>query len=75
MTDKHVSSDGKELKPTMTIFLTESGEMKVSGPINDQMICLGILEQAKQVIINHNNTRSKSNIVIPKTQDNGAKHG
>jgi hypothetical protein len=33
------------------ITMDDSGKIKVSGPLENQLLCLGLIEVAKQVII------------------------
>jgi hypothetical protein len=33
------------------IIMEDSGKIKVSGPLENQLLCLGLIEVAKQVII------------------------
>lgn len=32
------------------IMLTQDGQVQVSGPLHDKILCLGLLEMAKQTI-------------------------
>ena len=51
------------------ITMDDSGNIKVSGPLENQLLCLGLIEVAKQVIIEQgklvllNAMNKKSNIV------------
>ena len=47
---------------TLKITVNQAGEMTVDGPMEQKILCLGILEAAKQVILNYN----PSAIVVAK---------
>jgi hypothetical protein len=48
---------------TITITIDQEGGMQVLGPINDKVLCLGMLEMAKQIVIMH---KAENNLVVPK---------
>ena len=50
-------------KVQLNIRLDQNGEISVSGPIHDKIFCLGIMEIAKRVILNHRPEQPK--IVVP----------
>ena len=58
-------------KVTVTIVWDQlTKQTHVSGPFGEEIVCLGMLEQAKQVVLDHNKDKknvSQSPIVIPKT--------
>jgi hypothetical protein len=52
------------------ITMDDSGKIKVFGPLENQLICLGLIEIAKQVIIEQGKVAmlskmNKSNILKP----------
>lgn len=61
--------DPKKL-PVMTITITENGVINVNGPGNgkvyDEMVCLFMLEKAKDAIKLHNARAMQSAVQVPK---------
>lgn len=52
----------------LRIKMLDNGEITVNGPIRDKLLSYGLLEMAKQIITNY----QESNLVIPKiTVKNG----
>lgn len=49
----------------LTIILNPNGTVSVSGPINNLILCYGLLESAKDALKNHIQN-SQSKIEIPK---------
>jgi hypothetical protein len=51
------------------ITMDDTGKIKVSGPLENQLLCLGLVEIAKQVIIEQGKvallSAMKSNILKP----------
>lgn len=47
----------------LTIRMSQKGEIQVGGPIENKILCLGLMELAKKVIINY----EPSKIQIAKT--------
>lgn len=43
----------KPARAQLSITLTHDGQLVVTGPINDLMLCYGLLEGAKDQIRNH----------------------
>jgi hypothetical protein len=43
---------------------TESGQIQVSGPIDNELYCYGLLEKARQAVV-ANQVKSKSGLVAP----------
>jgi hypothetical protein len=52
------------------IQLEESGQVLVTAPFENQLMCLGLMEIAKGVIIEQGK-KPKSNIIIPEFKING----
>ena len=50
----------------LTITLSPNGRVDVNGPIDNAMLCYGLLEVAKDVIRMHVQKKSESGIVIPR---------
>ena len=42
---------GPQPKVQLVITLMDSGEVNVSGPIQDKILCYGLLEIAKEVVV------------------------
>lgn len=42
------------MKLTLVIEVLESGKVEVTGPLSEQVLCLGLLEMAKQNVIEWN---------------------
>jgi hypothetical protein len=47
----------------LTIMVDKNGSLSVTGPINDKILSLGLLEMAKNIVLNH---KESSNLVVPK---------
>ena len=56
----------------ITITLDEAGQVQVSGPINDKILCLGLLDLAHNVILNRPAVQ-ESKIVKPNIHVLGKK--
>lgn len=52
---------------TLTLTLLASGDLDISGPTANRMLCLGMLELAKDTINQHHNAQM-SRIIRPETQ-------
>ena len=57
------------------IRVSPTGNIQVSGPIDNPVQCLGLLEIAKVQIIEHNKKKQKSKIIIPETRVEMGKNG
>jgi hypothetical protein len=51
---------------TIVITMTNKGQINMNGPIDDKMLCYGLLEIAKEVVKTHNDNKAK--IVRPAFQ-------
>lgn len=49
----------------LVITLTDEGQLNVSGPIDNKMLCYGILEVAKEVVAER--ARQSQKLVQPAT--------
>lgn len=58
----------------MEIVVNDRGELTVTGPIDNPIMSLGILEAAKDVVRNHNAAKARlvRAAVIPGQSGNGA---
>lgn len=60
---KNVKSMGMYMTDiVLTITLTQSG-IQVGGPLHDKILCMGLLELAKQSVINYD----PSKIIVTQT--------
>ena len=59
---------------TMTITMRHSGEMAVSGPIQNKILCYGMLEIARQCIQDHGKGDDPV-IAVPRLRFNGGLDG
>ena len=50
----------------LTITLSPNGQVSVTGPIDNAMLCYGLLEVAKDVVRTHVQKKAESGIVIPR---------
>ena len=50
----------------LIITLSPNGGVQVNGPIDNAMLCYGLLEVAKDVIQTHIQKKAESQIVIPQ---------
>ena len=58
----------------LTITLQDDGQVQITGPIEQLLVCYGLLEAAKDAIREFGEQRSKSPAIIPIRQslrDNG----
>ncbi len=44
-------------KARMTISLMDDGNVHMVGPLEDKILCYGMLEIAKQIVQNHNSEK------------------
>lgn len=51
---------------TLTITLSESGQVSVNGPLDQLMLCYGMLELAKDVIKAHQASKA---VAVPSNGD------
>ncbi len=49
---------------TLSIHFKD-GQCTVQGPIQDKLLCYGLLEMAKECIKNYNDQQGQNKIVIP----------
>lgn len=47
---------------TLVVTLTAGGQVRVDGPIDNRVICLGLLELAKEALAKHE--QSKQNRIV-----------
>ena len=52
------------VKAELRITLSNEGEVRVHGPIQDKIFCLGLLEIAKDAVRNYKG--EQPNIVVPQ---------
>lgn len=66
--DQNLPNVGTLPIPTIELTITMGpGGITAKGPIHDVILCLGLLEAGKQVVIDHNKkSRDQSRIEIPK---------
>ena len=50
----------------LAITLSPNGQVSVTGPIDNAMLCYGLLEVAKDVVRTHVQKKAESGIVIPR---------
>ena len=50
----------------LTITLSPNGQVSVTGPIDNAMLCYGLLEVAKDVVRMHVQKKAENGIVIPR---------
>jgi len=55
------------IKDVIRIGTDETGKVFLNGPMNDKIFCLGLLEIAKQIVIEHG--KKESDIIIPSPED------
>ncbi len=48
---------------TMAIILNDDRSVSVSGPLTDKMVCYGMLENARDVIVQYAAAQSENKIV------------
>jgi hypothetical protein len=48
---------------TLTITMDEKGQVLVTGPLQDKLVCLGLLDMAHAVVLAH--VPEKSKIIKP----------
>ena len=59
-------------RTVLTIRLTDTNQVLVDGPINDKVLCYGLLETAKDAIRDHIAVATHSSkIVVPPIAMNG----
>lgn len=51
-------------KIVLTITMDSAGSVQVNGPINDQILCYGLLEVARQLISKHIEQMHKQILVV-----------
>lgn len=49
----------------MRIVMNDSGGIQVSGPIDQAILAYGMLEAAKQAIVEHLRARAEGNRIVP----------
>ncbi|MFB3926749.1 MAG: hypothetical protein ACE14T_11915 [Syntrophales bacterium] len=54
----------RELVTKITIRYFKNGQVTLEAPMDDKILCYGLLEMAKQIIANHE--IKKSDILIPE---------
>lgn len=54
-------------KIQLTITIDEAGQPHVSGPVNDLILALGLLELGKKLVIDHNDRRAKGPGIVQAT--------
>lgn len=47
-----MTNNGSREPITLTITLSPDGQLNVNGPLHNRIICLGMLEMAKAVVVN-----------------------
>jgi hypothetical protein len=50
----------------LKISMDESGKVSVTGPLENQILCFGLLKIAEQVVIEQGKIKQLSNLVKPK---------
>ena len=50
---------------TLKIELDEQGQISISGPIHDKILCYGLLESAKDAVREHVAKEAKKTILAP----------
>lgn len=50
---------------TLTITMTDAGEVGVVGPIENQVLCYGLLEVARDIVLDHSKKKAEQRIVAP----------
>lgn len=50
-------------KIQLSIRLEQNGMISVQGPIDDKILCLGLLEFAKQIVFGHK--KQEQSIIVP----------
>lgn len=50
------------------VFDPNTGRVLVNGPINEKILCLGIMEMAKRAIMDFNPATTGGGILVPKMQ-------
>jgi len=60
------NGNGAVTPPTLAITLTETGQVQVSGPIQNLVLCYGLLEAAKDAIRKHSASAPKSGLVMAR---------
>ena len=56
----------------LKIILDDAGRVQVQGPIDQTMICYGLLEMARDALRAHAEARGKAAIVPPRLEDMAA---
>lgn len=49
----------------MVIVLLEDGSVQVQGPLENRVLCYGLLSMANEAIFKHGNSGDKNRIVAP----------
>lgn len=42
---------------TLKVILTDEGQVSVEGPLENKLICIGLLELAKEAVKNYNSSQ------------------
>jgi hypothetical protein len=57
------------IKLQLVITVDDKGQVQVTGPIHDRLLCYGLLEAARDAIKEHNDNLAKSSIVPARPAD------
>lgn len=60
--DKH--AHGEHIQAQFTITIWDDGSLSISGPIDDKIYTLAVLENAKDAVRNHRNS-NMVDLIIP----------
>ena len=59
-------NDQRDIMVKLTITIDRNGQVRVEGPINDSILCFGLMEAAKDVIRHYiSEKRTQSRITVP----------
>ena len=63
-----MSNGNKRGEIVLKIHVTDQGGISVHGPIEDKILCFGLLEAAKITVANHvpNKVADRSQIIVPQ---------
>lgn len=53
----------------LVVAVDDTGQLNVNGPLHDKILCLGLLEAAKQAVLNYNPEAQPKIIPVKSFQD------
>ena len=50
---------------TMVVQVYDDGSVDLTGPLDNQILCLGLLEAAKKKVFDHNEKKEREHVAVP----------